>query len=629
MKTVIMNVTRPVSPTQSHKQGETVTISDDLADYYLSIGAARYATIQQTDARLKRYASDGKVAAVVAPGGEIAGPGISTDANGNTVLTGEDGKGIPFNKDIRPRLQSIHDVGLGEPLFELSLPSPYGVGTATPGGKYEFAYGTPVYSAKGFNGYKFWMAAAPYPTQGVDLAGLVPYKYENPCILVSNDGEKWEVPPGLVNPIATSIGLADANSYYADPYITFNADFTKLYLMFMHTNRTGAIKSSLMVTESSDGITWTTPVSVFDSTVTTFTANSPSLFWNGNGWTVLCVDTRDGTGTFTIQKMTTTSATPYTGWSAFSAVTCVHPLSRNWWHSYFVPLADGGVIGMIQDGGSGGGAVYAVQSNDGGNTFSVSQWSSHNSAAPGGQWYRPSLCLVSDGVSQSLIGYFTRIGPLQQQGFFVQKAKLVMGETNRKLINAILEDLINRQVATPGGILTNVLSAWDSFNRTDSATALGTSDSGLVWTNAVGTFGIGANRAYPTTASGGNSIATINPGVQNFEYSVVIETLGTQFYLVFNYIDSANFFRFGWSGTQAKLQKVVGGAIVVDKTPLLTIASGDRLTVQRNGKYITLFQNGRPIDTYADSGFAHITTVGLQASGASATYVGQMYMKPL
>lgn len=94
MKTVVMNVTRPISPTASHVKGTTVTIEDDLAEYYISTGAARYATLQQTDARLLRSSIDGSPGSIVAPGGEAAGVNIATDASGNTVLVGGDGQRI-------------------------------------------------------------------------------------------------------------------------------------------------------------------------------------------------------------------------------------------------------------------------------------------------------------------------------------------------------------------------------------------------------------------------------------------------------------------------------------------------------------------------------------------------------
>lgn len=72
MKTVIMNVTRPFSPTQSHVQGATYTLNDELADYYISTGAARFARFQQYDARLSRRALDGEIDAVVGAEGRIA-----------------------------------------------------------------------------------------------------------------------------------------------------------------------------------------------------------------------------------------------------------------------------------------------------------------------------------------------------------------------------------------------------------------------------------------------------------------------------------------------------------------------------------------------------------------------------
>lgn len=77
MKTVLMLVTRPVSPTVSHVKGDTVTIEDDLADYYLRIGAARYAAPPPIPAMLGK------------------------DANGNTVLAGGDGNYavIPVDND--------------------------------------------------------------------------------------------------------------------------------------------------------------------------------------------------------------------------------------------------------------------------------------------------------------------------------------------------------------------------------------------------------------------------------------------------------------------------------------------------------------------------------------------------
>jgi hypothetical protein len=57
--------------------------------------------------------------------------------------------------------------------------------------------------------FKYWMAFSPYPLSDASK--------ENPSIAVSNDGISWEVPPGLVNPLAlpsTGAHLADASLFY-------------------------------------------------------------------------------------------------------------------------------------------------------------------------------------------------------------------------------------------------------------------------------------------------------------------------------------------------------------------------------------------------------------------------------
>jgi hypothetical protein len=546
---------------------------------------------------------------------------LSTDANNNTVLVGAD-EVLSFGANFLPRIQNVHDLTLAEPLHMLDLPTPYGVGTANSDGLYEFAYGTPVHCARGFNGYKFWMVAAPYPTGGTDLGGMLANKYENPCILASNDGENFVVPTGMINPIVTSIGLADANSYYADPYIAFNEDYSKLYVIFMHTNQSGTVKSSLLVTESSDGVTWTTPVSIFDSTSTGMTANSPSLFRTETGWTCLVIDTLAGSGTFLPKIMTTTSSTPYSGWSAFSTSTWTHPLSRNWWHSHFIPLADGGIIGMAVDNGSAGGSCYTLQSNDGGVTFSAQPFTAWNPSSAGGTWYRPSLCICSDGVNQSIKGYFSRIGPLQATGFYIQKANLQNGGN---VLDSVLFSMVAGQTVQNNG----ALSAWDSFNRTDNATALGTSDGGHVWTNDTGTMGIGTNRAYNTTAAGGNSIATIDPKLKSYEFSTKIETINDSFFLSFNGVDTSNRYRFGGTTSALKFQKIVAGSVTVDKTISIVSASGDSFGVRVQGKYITLLHNGRVIDTYYDASLISGTKIGLQASSVTPAYFEQIMVKPL
>lgn len=90
MKTVLMLVTRPVSPTVSHVKGDTVTIEDDLADYYLRIGAARYAAPPPIPAMLGK------------------------DTSGNTALVGYGG--IPVSRLGVKQVEKVPSVSVGAPL---------------------------------------------------------------------------------------------------------------------------------------------------------------------------------------------------------------------------------------------------------------------------------------------------------------------------------------------------------------------------------------------------------------------------------------------------------------------------------------------------------------------------------
>ena len=81
-----------------------------------------------------------------------------------------------------------------------------------------------VYFPSGWNGWKYWLVVTPYPGSNA--------VYENPSILVSNDGASWEVPTGLTNPIAIHPGepnLADGELFFDDSsnslWVYYNQDY--------------------------------------------------------------------------------------------------------------------------------------------------------------------------------------------------------------------------------------------------------------------------------------------------------------------------------------------------------------------------------------------------------------------
>lgn len=111
-----------------------------------------------------------------------------------------------------------------------------------------------VYVRGGWHGYAYWMAVTPYP-YGND-------RFENPSIVVSNDGVHWSVPPRLTNPVVTR-PACDHNS---DPDLVYRPDLDQMYLFYTEQQRAPRCghlnENRLRLTRSSDGVHWTAPQTV-------------------------------------------------------------------------------------------------------------------------------------------------------------------------------------------------------------------------------------------------------------------------------------------------------------------------------------------------------------------------------
>jgi len=118
----------------------------------------------------------------------------------------------------------------------------------------------------GWNGYEYWMAMTPYPGSDNQI--------ENPSVLASNDGELWEVPAGLVNPLigAPPCDHNNDTDIIFNPYAAGGAG--KLMLYYLDTRRAGRCAGHegedyyhhnfLQLFTSSDGVTWDGPTAVID-----------------------------------------------------------------------------------------------------------------------------------------------------------------------------------------------------------------------------------------------------------------------------------------------------------------------------------------------------------------------------
>jgi len=124
-----------------------------------------------------------------------------------------------------------------------------------------------------WNGWEYWMAMTPFP-KGNEA-------YENPSVLVSHDGLTWQVPAGLVNPLAKT---PTKGGYNSDPDLSYDSANNRLILIYREVTAT----TNLVYTVTSlDGVHWSRPVlafkrpnhSIVSPTVTFGPTGNPTLWY--------------------------------------------------------------------------------------------------------------------------------------------------------------------------------------------------------------------------------------------------------------------------------------------------------------------------------------------------------------
>ena len=116
-----------------------------------------------------------------------------------------------------------------------------------------------LYMPKGWNGYKYWMAYTPYPNY-VD-------RYENPSILVSNDGVNWVLPLGSRNPVIPPPKDVNMGGHNSDPHLVLNYKDNSMELWYRVNKGTSKKRAGsedfIYKVVSKDGIRWSKPKLIF------------------------------------------------------------------------------------------------------------------------------------------------------------------------------------------------------------------------------------------------------------------------------------------------------------------------------------------------------------------------------
>ncbi len=263
--------------------------------------------------------------------------------------------GVVNNSDELPRSTSnlnIYDLKTFSSdgnYKELVVPNPY------PEEKNAPVHPSVVKSRKMFGGFKFWIAYTPYPDTNSD--------FENPCVTATNDFKTFEEPSA--NPLVNK----PSPGYNADTNLVFNEDETILYLLYR--KRDGF--NTLMIMETLDGITWSTPFPLFTSNTNDF--GTPSAWFNEGKMVIVYMDLDlpNPKPFFKVESLTNDVYGSYSAPIKMNVPSLPDEVIHYWWHTFFSKVSDTQIIGLVQRsvGGGGVGDTYLVQSFDGGLNFEI------------------------------------------------------------------------------------------------------------------------------------------------------------------------------------------------------------------------------------------------------------------
>lgn len=520
-----------------------------------------------------------------------------TDANGNTTgLVGPDGA-IPLGG--WPRTPAVKDFDIFDtyratPRRKMTLPNPYSaVGP-------DMVHPSVAYIPTGWMGWRYWMAYTPYPTGNS--------AYENPCIAVSQDGETWETPFDVVNPLVGK----PTGGYNADTHIFFAPDYSRLYIAY--AERIDGVSNKVRVVESAEGRKWSAPVTIITGTYGAQHFASPSIWYNPTTAKWNCIShNADGGVTFPLQLTQSLGSDIYGGWGTPQAITIEKPIAgRTYWHSAFDRLPDGRIIGLVQDvaenAAGAPGRLYAAESFDGGLTFSVRLV--YNDLG----FYRPNFNLIEVGGEWRMVAW---IGRQDTAGFSINREDWRVGAVEKTLVDSI------KTIQLTGNYPASYL--WlDNFNRADGV--IGTPTIGAALTVDVGSFTIAANKL--TTGTAGNNRALVAMASANYAVETVFSAAaGVQTWLWFRTVDVSNFWRVGvGAGLNNTLyvERIVGGVsasltAVTGPVYQSILAPGDKVRVVCRGRRFRIYVNDTFWQEIQDTSFyATGVKVGVQGVNVGA-----------
>lgn len=110
-----------------------------------------------------------------------------------------------------------------------------------------------VYNPGGIFNHKYWLAFTPYPYEND--------KFENPCILVSEDGINFVKPKGAKNPLDNVNRKNNPGGHLSDTDLIYTNN--ELLLHYVYNTESVEVPSKFYEIKSDNGITWSKPNMVY------------------------------------------------------------------------------------------------------------------------------------------------------------------------------------------------------------------------------------------------------------------------------------------------------------------------------------------------------------------------------
>lgn len=262
--------------------------------------------------------------------------------------------------------------------------------TPTYDGSNQAVHPSVLYIKEGFNGYKYWMALTPYPYGNDD--------YENPQILVSNDGIKFSYFKTLKSYLAIPEDV-NLGGHYSDVNLCYTNNELELYFRYNPhlegSKGTNNSSNSVYVMKSKDGLHWSDKKLVLskDTFIEQYNYVSPTIIYENGLYNI-----------WFSNYSTNLYHTQTKNWVDFEPVSTCKLLNKpnniNIWHHDIINTDEGyeAVFSAYSDNNSAVQSLYYTKSKDGINfsQFDVILNPSINSSFDNASLYKASLVNSSD-----------------------------------------------------------------------------------------------------------------------------------------------------------------------------------------------------------------------------------------